>query len=100
MAEQVLVRIPVVFYEDHLDRVLPTPTVIKSTKRNVWIDLNDPCTAELLDDAEYYAGPGGPDNCSRGLVASARATVRAIKAAQESGRSEKDAVARKGSAKR
>jgi hypothetical protein len=95
MTDQILVRLPAYFYTDHLDRLLPTPSEVKSTKRNVWISLNDPCTAELLSDAEYYAGPGGPDNCSKGLIASARATMRAIHAALDASASTLDSRVKK-----
>jgi hypothetical protein len=49
-----LVRIPKRFYQDHHERGLPTPEVIKSTALHYWIDLNDPATADLMDDANFY----------------------------------------------
>jgi hypothetical protein len=33
----------------------------------------------LLSDAEFYADKHGPDQCSPGLIVSARATVKALK---------------------
>lgn len=78
-----LVRIPARFYADHMERGLPTPTEQKGTARHVWIDLDDPATAELLSDAEHYAHPYGPDNCSCGLIASAKATVAALRSADQ-----------------
>jgi len=82
MAKQVPVKIPAMFYLDRVDRVLPSPAEIRSTKRNVWIDLNDRRTAELLADAEHRVEAGSYPEMPPGLVASARATVKAIKSAQ------------------
>lgn len=70
------VRIPAKFYTDHEERGLPTPKAHRTTKQAVWIYLNDPDIDELLDDARHYAND--VDACDRGLVASARATVRNI----------------------
>lgn len=81
-SNQVPVKIPAMFYLDRVDRVLPSPAEIKTTKRNVWIDLNDQRTPELLSDAEHRVKAGSYPNMPPGLVASARATVKAIKAAQ------------------
>lgn len=73
-----LVRLPAMFYADHMDRSLPTPKEVRGTTRHVWVSCDDPALAELLDDARHYAHPNGPDNCSPGLIASAKATVAAI----------------------
>lgn len=81
MTEAKLIRIPDAFIRDHQDRELPTPRVVKSTARHNWIDAADPAVAELLNDAEHYAHPHGPDGVSLGLKASARATAKAIKEA-------------------
>lgn len=80
------IRIPTVFYRDHEERDLPTPTVIRVMRRQLVIRLEDPHTAELLDDARFYADPYGPSEISIGLRASARATARAIEAAMKQGR--------------
>ena len=77
-----LIRIaagPRSFYWDHMERALPMPTPHSETAAYVWVWSNDPNLSELLSDAEHYAHPHGPDNCSRGLIASAKAVVRAIK---------------------
>ena len=73
--------LPAKFFDDHDERELPTPRVLRRTARTVTIAANDPNLVELLNDAEHYADVDGP--CAgqreyRGLVASARATVRAI----------------------
>lgn len=76
-----LVRLPNRFYDDHYDRSLPTPEEVRTTQRHVFVRVNDPALPHLLDDARYYAHPYGPDNCSRGLIISAKATVQAIEKA-------------------
>lgn len=83
------IRIPHRFYFDHLERDLDSPRVIRTTKSHLHIDPADPALDELLDDARFYAGtPGQPGIDAdtpelRGLVASARATVRAIEAEKD-----------------
>jgi hypothetical protein len=75
-----LIRLPRVFFDDHWERELPTPTVVKHTKTNYWIASDDPNLAELLSDAEFYCHPYGPDDPELGwLKTSARATVKAIR---------------------
>ena len=75
------IRIPKRFYDDHVERDLPAPIVIKSTTKHYWIDSVGKAVVELLDDAEFYADADGPD-VDTGLRSSARATARAIRAAQ------------------
>lgn len=76
-----LIKLPTRFFDDHRERDLETPKVVKSTKRHYFIADDDPAIPELLDDAEYYAA----DICTAdfpelfGLVSSARATVKALK---------------------
>jgi hypothetical protein len=72
-------RIPKAFMDDHEDRDLPTPKVIKMTKQHYWIDTEDPATDELLSDAEFYADAMGPDAQPAGLANAARAVVRALR---------------------
>jgi hypothetical protein len=78
-------RLPKMFFQDHADRALPTPTVLRENARHVWVGLDDPDLPELLADAEHYAHPDGTD-CEGlgGLVRSAKATVSAIRAARQS----------------
>ena len=73
-----LVRIPKYFYDDHEARELDTPPAIKSTKRHVWIDRDDPFVLELLSDADYYQDTLGFAREYWGECRSARATFRAI----------------------
>lgn len=75
------VRIPRRFFEDHVARDLPTPAVVKETKRHVWVDPHDPAIGELLSDARYYAEEARyMDPPMPGLAASARATLDALRA--------------------
>lgn len=73
-----LIAIPQAFYDDHRERNLPSPAIVRTTARHYWIDTTDPQIAELLDDAAYYADPWGPD-AGIGLRSSARATAAAIR---------------------
>jgi hypothetical protein len=80
-ARNELVRVPAKFYVDHEERSLPTPQEVRRTDRHVWVRRNDPELPGLLSDARYYAHQYGPDLCSRGLISSAKATVKAIESA-------------------
>jgi len=85
MIKTATIRIPRKFYDDHEERGLPAPAVLKATSRHYWIDALSRDLDELLSDARYYAEaidfyPGSGMEYLSGLVASARATVRAIEA--------------------
>jgi hypothetical protein len=73
-----LLRIPRRFYEDHDERALPTPAVVKFTKTHIWIDADDAALDELRSDAEHYAHRYGPDQCPPGLIPAARALLAAL----------------------
>jgi hypothetical protein len=73
------IRIPERFYTDHLERDLDTPDDIGEDKRYAIVRSDDPALPELLNDAEYYAHPFGPDGGPVGVTMSAKATVRAIR---------------------
>lgn len=79
--KRALVRLPWRFFVDHDERALPTPEIVRSTKAHAFVSVDDPALSELLDDARHYAHPYGPDNCPLGIIASAKATVKAIEAA-------------------
>ncbi len=51
-----LIKIPTAFYQDHVDRGLPSPAIVKETQRHIWIDADSPYLSEFLDDAKHYAG--------------------------------------------
>ena len=75
-------KIPKVFYDDHVARDLPSPTILHETKRHYWIDRDHPDTPELLNDARHYSDCAGfgwnMGSQGLGLQQSARATVNAI----------------------
>lgn len=75
-----LLWIPKRFFDDHRDRDLPTPVVIRETARHYFIRADDPALPELQDDARYYAGPDAPDMSPAGLSGAARALLKALKA--------------------
>ena len=80
-----LVKIPTKFYCDHLERDLPTPEIVKSSRTHFWIDLNDSALGELLNDAEFYAEIAADMGSEYlGLASSARATAKAINKAIQS----------------
>lgn len=77
--ETVRVELPPRFYDDHVDRDLPSGIEVKRTKRGVTVDLDAEAFADLLGDADHYAtGDFDPDLL--GLVASARATLKRLRA--------------------
>jgi hypothetical protein len=80
-----MIRVPARFYVDHMERALPTPAEVRGTARHVWIAADDPHVSALLSDARFYAEPFGPDACPPGIIASARATIRAIESATTCG---------------
>jgi hypothetical protein len=75
MAAQI--RIPKKFYDDHVERDLPAPEIIRSTASHYWIENTDPAMAELTDDANHYANDG--TDADAWIVFAARALVKAIK---------------------
>jgi hypothetical protein len=74
------IRIPKRFFDDHAERDLDTPAIVRETKAHYIIRANDPFIDELRDDAEFYAAEHGPDMLPPGLKASARATLAALAA--------------------
>ena len=75
--------IPKSFYDYRSEHGLPSPTVVKTTKRHYRIRLADPATAELLSDALHFEPDTKAFPHLMGLKASARSTVRAIENAME-----------------
>jgi hypothetical protein len=72
-------RLPPAFYHDHVARDLPGGRIVRETRRHVFVELELEELEELLDDARHYAysmAVGGFEGY--GLIASARATVRAL----------------------
>lgn len=75
-----VIAVPPAFYDDHIERDLPASPVIRTVRGRYEIDADHPDFAELLDDAQHYAHPNGPDEVSRGLVRSAKLLVEAASA--------------------
>ena len=83
-----LARIPQAFFDDHCERDLPAPVIVKRTKSHYYISLSDGNLEELLDDADYYSSKEtlramGSDPIYKGLCYSARATIAAVSAARQ-----------------
>jgi len=73
-----IIKIPRLFWEDSVNCDCDVSPAIKMTKSHVWI-REDGAIQELIDRAEMYADHRhGYWNSCRGLVLSARATLKAI----------------------
>ena len=60
------------FYEDHVERDLPAPDVVKETKTHLWIDaIENDAMSELRADAWFYAegNVDGHDHLVRSAIA-------------------------------
>lgn len=73
-----VVKLPPVFYFDHVSRELPAGRVLRETKRDVLVELTLREYDELLSDAQHYAQGWqfGPELF--GLSRSAAATVKRL----------------------
>ena len=75
-------KIPPRFYLDHLARDCGTTgKIVRSTKNYLIVQLDDIALDDLLGDARFYSSEdmrGAFDPSLTGLIASARATLRAI----------------------
>lgn len=75
--------IPARFYEDHRGRDCgETGIVVKRLASKVRVQLDRTAYDDLLSDAEHYAGDGMSEwwDEGRGVILSARATVKALRA--------------------
>jgi len=69
------------YYQDHVDCCCEAPAIIKSTKQHLFISAEETeGLAELRSRAAFYAEPNidADSPYLRGLVASARATLKVI----------------------
>jgi len=76
-----LIKIPKRFYDDHKERDLESPAIIKQNKTHYWIKSDDPDIAELKSDADYYYtmwNMGAFDKSLVGICMSAKATLNAL----------------------
>jgi hypothetical protein len=71
-------KLPKTFFDDHSERDLETPEILRVTQHHYIVDPADPALDELLEDAEHYSFGGFVEGYEY-LVSSARATVKAIK---------------------
>ncbi len=83
MTTKKTIRIPKVFYDDHVERELPAPEIVRELKTHYFIDANSEHLAELLEDAAFYADPFHYAHAEfgsslAGIVRSARATKKAL----------------------
>lgn len=81
-----LIKVPHRFFEDHKERDLDTPKIVKATARHYIIDTTDPAFAEFESDALHYCESFDLREQPElfGVFMSARATVKAIDAARGS----------------
>ena len=74
-------KVPARFYEDHVDRHNEPHEminrIVKSSGNYHHVRLTDSQMSNLHNDAEHYADEG-PEYADKGVVSSARATVRAL----------------------
>ena len=75
-----LIKIPKRFLDDHAERDLDTPEVVRHTKTHYWIKGDDPAIPELLSDADWYTDPHGPGEMCPGLRVAAHALIKAVNA--------------------
>ncbi len=72
-----VVRIPKRFMIDHMERDLPSPTIVRETKANYFVHAAGPEFDELVSDARHYADPTATD-CEPWLRLAARALLVAL----------------------
>lgn len=76
--------VPSMFWGDHAERCPSDDgeagicTELRKSGRRVLIDGTPAQIEALRSDAAFYCHRDGPDECPRGLVSSARATLAAI----------------------
>jgi hypothetical protein len=75
------VKVPRVFFVDHLSRCLSRDVVTRSTSRGVVVDLEGREVADLLSDADYWSTEwvDWDSPAAFGFGSSARATANAIR---------------------
>ena len=89
MSDRKTIRVPALFWNDHAYRECESQFApdrqtieIKENSRYIWLSMTPEAISELLSDARYYSSEfTGEDAIGiRGIIMSARATVKAIKA--------------------
>ena len=79
-----IIKIPQRFYDDHVERDLGSPKIVKETKSHYWIDANSEHLDELLSDADHYSYTVDWPSYMFGICRSAAATADAIRLHQQS----------------
>ena len=51
-----LIKLPKVFFDDHDERSLPSPEVVKTTKPHYWVRRDDPALMLVSNDS-YQSSP-------------------------------------------
>jgi hypothetical protein len=74
-----LIRIPKIFYDDHVGRECPAPPILRETNRHYWIDTTHADYAELINDAEFYEDIQGFDKDAYCFCYAARAMLKAVR---------------------
>lgn len=78
-ATETVIRVPKIFWLDHIKRGNTPAENEKQSGHSIWLTLSDGALKDLRRDAEYYAEWEGWDYYdNRRLVDSARRTVEAI----------------------
>lgn len=70
-----IIRIPKRFFDDHMERGLPTPSH-RDWRGGYAVRVDDPDLGELVDDARHYAHDGC--DCGPALKRAAEALLNAI----------------------
>jgi len=73
-------KLPARFTQDHIERdLLDDERVVRWTREHAFVALTDDEWCEFESDADYYATGTGFHPEYRGLIASARATLKALR---------------------
>jgi hypothetical protein len=83
-----MIRITKHFYNDHVERDLEAPAIIRASKRYYWIDPNDPRFEELHADAIFYRGmwlDGAYDSYLKPICMSAHQLIAAYEKSLQRG---------------
>ena len=75
--ETEMIRIPKRFVDDHADRDLDTPVILRQNKTSYYIDPSDEALPELISDAWHYVDCIDEPDC-RWLVGAAARLLGAL----------------------
>lgn len=89
MSDRKTIKVPALFWNDHAYRECESQFApdrqtieIKENSRYIWLSMTPEAIDELYSDADYYATSfiGEDAEGIRGIISSARATVKALAA--------------------